>query len=196
MSELKSVCVYCGSSPGAKPDYVASSERLAESFAKQDITLVYGGAHVGIMGAVADRLMALGGKVIGVIPEALVEMEVAHQGLTELHVVADMHERKSKMAELSDGFVSLPGGLGTLEEMFETLTWAQLGMHNKPCGILNVAGFYDGLLSFLDNACNEAFMLSAHRALLIAATEPEELLARMKAYEAQAVSKLDWRKLQ
>ncbi|MCL4161708.1 UNVERIFIED_CONTAM: hypothetical protein GTU68_026150 [Idotea baltica] len=164
--------------------------------AAQGISLVYGGAHVGIMGAVADRLMALGGQAVGVIPEALVEMEVAHQGLTELHVVADMHERKARMAELSDGFVSLPGGLGTLEEMFEMLTWAQLGMHSKPCGILNVAGFYDGLLSFLDNACKEAFMLQAHRDLLIAETEPTALLARMKAYEAQTVSKLDWRKLQ
>ena len=196
MSELNCLCVYCGSSPGAKPDYVASAERLAESMAEQNISLVYGGAHVGIMGAVADRLMALGGRAVGVIPESLVEMEVAHQGLTELHVVADMHERKAKMAELADGFISLPGGLGTLEEMFEMLTWAQLGMHSKPCGLLNVVGFYDGLLSFLDNACQEAFMLPAHRDLLIAETEPKDLIARMKAYEAQSVSKLDWRKLQ
>jgi len=143
VTNIKSLCVYCGSSPGAKPDYVAMAETLAKTMAEQNLGLVYGGAHVGIMGALADRLIALGGTVIGVIPEALVEMEVAHQGLTELHVVADMHERKATMAKLSDGFVSLPGGLGTLEETFEMLTWSQLGFHDKPCGLLNVTGFYD-----------------------------------------------------
>jgi len=196
VTEIKSLCVYCGSSPGAKPDYVAASERLAETMAEQNLSLVYGGAHVGIMGAVSDRLMALGGTVVGVIPEALVEMEVAHQGLTELHVVADMHERKAKMAELADGFVSLPGGLGTLEEMFEMLTWSQLGMHGKPCGLLNVAGFYDDLLRFLDNACTEAFMLAHHRALLIDSTDPNDLITRMKAYVPVVKSKLEWQLLQ
>lgn len=196
MADIKSLCVYCGSSPGAKPDYVAISERLAETMADQELNLVYGGAHVGIMGALADRLMDLGGKVFGVIPEALVEMEVAHQGLTNLHVVADMHERKAKMAELSDGFISLPGGLGTLEEMFETLTWSQLGLHDKPCGLLNVAGFYDDLLRFLDNACSEAFMLPHHRALLIDATDPVELITRMKSYAPEVKSKLEWQQLQ
>lgn len=196
MADIKSLCVFCGSSPGAKPDYIASSEQLAQSMAEQQLSLVYGGAHVGIMGALADRLMALGGKVVGVIPEALVEMEVAHQGLTELHVVADMHERKAKMAELSDGFISLPGGLGTLEEMFEVLTWSQLGLHGKPCGLLNVAGFYDDLLRFLDNACSEAFMLPHHRALLMAETDPDNLIGRMKAYEAEVKSKLEWQLLQ
>ncbi len=196
MTEIKSLCVYCGSSPGAKPDYVALAENLAQSMAEQNLGLVYGGAYVGIMGAVANRLMDLGGRVVGVIPEALVEMEVAHQGLTELHVVADMHERKATMARLSDGFISLPGGLGTLEEMFEMLTWSQLGLHGKPCGLLNVAGFYDDLLRFLDNACSEAFMLPHHRALLIDSTDPEELITRMQAYVPEVKSKLEWQLLQ
>jgi len=164
--------------------------------AEQNLTLVYGGAHVGIMGAVADRLLSLGGRVVGVIPEALVEMEVAHQGLTELHVVADMHERKAKMAELADGFISLPGGLGTLEEMFEMLTWAQLGLHSKPCALLNVAGFYDDLLRFLDNACKEEFMLQVHRDSLLADTDPNALITRMKHYTPKVVSKLSWKQLQ
>jgi len=196
VTEIKSLCVYCGSSPGAKPDYVALSERLAKTMAEQNLGLVYGGAHVGIMGALANRLMDMGGKVVGVIPEALVEMEVAHQGLTELHIVADMHERKATMARLSDGFISLPGGLGTLEEMFEMLTWSQLGLHGKPCGLLNVAGFYDDLLRFLDNACSEKFMLPHHRALLIDSTDPEDLISRMKAYVPEVKSKLDWQLLQ
>ncbi len=196
MTEIKSLCVYCGSSPGAKPDYIALAEKLAQTMAEQNLGLVYGGAHVGIMGAVADRLMSLGGKAVGVIPEALVEMEVAHQGLTELHIVADMHERKATMAKLSDGFISLPGGLGTLEEMFEMLTWSQLGLHGKPCGVLNVAGFYNDLLRFLDNACAEAFMLPHHRELLIDSTDPKDLIARMKEYVPEVKSKLDWQLLQ
>lgn len=187
---MKSLCVFCGSSPGSRPDYIAASERLAEAMAEQNLSLVYGGAHVGIMGAVANHLLALGGKVVGVIPEALVELEVAHQGLTELHVVSNMHERKAKMAALSDGFVSLPGGLGTLEEMFEVLTWAQLGFHDKPCALLDVAGFYDGLLHFLDNARDEGFMKSAHRELLISDTDPKALVARMMQYTPTYTSKL------
>jgi len=196
VTKIKSLCVYCGSSPGAKPDYVALSEQLALTMAEQNLGLVYGGAHVGIMGALANKLMELGGKVTGVIPEALVDMEVAHQGITELHVVADMHERKATMAKLSDGFISLPGGLGTLEETFEMLTWSQLGFHGKPCGLLNVAGFYDDLLRFLDNACSEAFMLPHHRALLIDSTDPNDLIARMRAYVPEVKSKLDWQLLQ
>lgn len=179
MSDLKSICVFCGSSRGARPDYIASSEQLAQSMARQNLALVYGGAHVGIMGAIANELLKLGGKVYGVIPEALVDMEVAHQGLTELYIVKDMHERKAKMAALADGFISLPGGLGTLEEMFEVLTWAQLGFHDKPCGLLNVSGFYDDLLRFLDNANEEGFMRREHRELLIAETDTDELLARL-----------------
>lgn len=179
MAELKSICVFCGSSRGARPDYIAASEQLAQAMARQNLSLVYGGAHVGIMGAIANELLKLGGKVYGVIPEALVDMEVAHEGLTELYIVKDMHERKAKMAALADGFISLPGGLGTLEEMFEVLTWAQLGFHGKPCGLLNVGGFYNDLLSFLDTANEEGFMRREHRELLIAETDTDQLLARL-----------------
>ena len=187
---MKSVCVYCGSSPGAKPDYIAASEQLAEAMAANNQSLVYGGAHVGVMGAVANRLLELGGEVVGVIPKALVELEVAHQGLTKLHVVADMHERKALMAKLADGFVALPGGLGTLEELFEMLTWSQLAFHKKPVGLLNVVGFYDDLLRFLDTACVEGFMRQGHRELLLAETNPAQLLERMKLYKPVYTSKL------
>ena len=155
-----------------------------------NLSLVYGGAHVGIMGAIANELLKLGGQVYGVIPESLVEMEVAHQGLTELYVVKDMHARKAKMADLSDGFISLPGGLGTLEEMFEILTWAQLGFHDKPSGLLNVGGFYNDLLSFLDNSNEEGFMRREHRHLLIDDADPYQLLARLMAYEPAFKPKL------
>jgi uncharacterized protein (TIGR00730 family) len=191
VAEINSLCVFCGSSSGAKPEYVAASHVLADVMAEQGISLVYGGAHVGIMGQVADRLLQAGGKVYGVIPESLVDMEVAHDGLTELHVVNSMHTRKAKMAELSDAFVSLPGGLGTLEEMFEVLTWAQLGFHEKPCGILNVAGFYDQLLSFLDNATEQQFMHESHRQLLMADTDPTALLKKLLAFEPERKSKLE-----
>ncbi len=190
MTSINSLCVYCGSSVGAKSDYVAGSEALAQAMATRGMSLVYGGAHVGIMGAVANRLMSLDGQVYGVIPESLVKLEVAHEGLSELFVVADMHERKAKMADLSDGFVALPGGLGTFEELFEMLTWAQLGFHTKPVGLLNVAGFYDELLRFLDTACEQGFMKQAHRDILIADTDPDTLLDRMNVYEAQYKSKL------
>jgi len=190
MFEVKSICVYCGSSRGARPDYIEASKQLAQAMARQHISLVYGGAHVGIMGAIANELLELGGKVYGVIPEALVDMEVAHQGLTELYVVADMHERKSKMAELADGFISLPGGLGTLEEMFEMLTWAQLGLHDKPCGLLNVSGYYNDLLRFLDHSNEEGFMRREHRQLLIDDASPDQLLARLMDYTPAFIPKL------
>lgn len=190
MSEIKSICVFCGSSRGAKPDYIDASRQLAQSMAKQGITLVYGGAHVGIMGAIADELLKLGGKVVGVIPEALVDMEVAHDGLTELHVVSDMHERKARMADLADGFISLPGGLGTLEEMFEVLTWSQLGFHSKPCGLLNVSGFYDDLLRFLDNANEQGFMRREHRQLLLDDADADSLVNRLISYEPAFIPKL------
>ena len=190
VSNLKSICVFCGSSRGARPDYIEASVQLARAMAEQNLSLVYGGAHVGIMGAIANELLELGGKVYGVIPESLVEMEVAHQGLTELYVVKDMHERKAKMTDLADGFISLPGGLGTLEEMFEVLTWAQLGFHDKPSGLLNVAGYYNDLLSFLDHANNEGFMRREHRQLLIDESEPEQLLARLMNYQPAFIPKL------
>jgi len=169
---------------------VNASHALADALLARDITLVYGGAHVGVMGAIADRLLQGGGRAIGVIPQALVEFEVAHTGLTELHVVPDMHARKAMMADKSDAFVALPGGLGTLEELFEVLTWAQLGFHKKPCGLLNVEGFFDQLLSFLDHATGQAFMQPAHRKLLIDATSPEKLLQQLIAYEPIAAKKL------
>jgi len=190
MTAIRSLCVFCGSSSGASPQYIEASQVLADAMLERDITLIYGGAHVGVMGAIADRLMQGGGRVIGVIPEALMKFEVAHDGLTELHVVSDMHARKAMMAARSDGFVALPGGLGTLEELFEVLTWSQLGIHGKPCGLLNITGFYDGLLAFLNHVAGEAFMTTAHRDLLIAETSPEVLLSRFESYVPAVTSKL------
>ncbi len=158
--------------------------------ASRDITLVYGGAQIGVMGAIADSVLAAGGKVIGVIPQSLVELEIVHNGLTELHIVDDMHQRKAMMAELSDGFIALPGGLGTLEELFEMLTWSQLGFHGKPIGALNVAGYYSSLLTFLDQGVTEGFMKQAHRELLLSDTVASELVDQMIAYEPKITSKL------
>jgi len=190
---IRSLCVFCGSSTGKRDDYTQASHALADALVEADIELVYGGAHVGIMGSLANRVLAGGGKVIGVIPESLVDFEVAHEGLTELMVVADMHARKAAMAERSDGFIALPGGLGTLEELFEVLTWAQLGFHKKPCGLLNISGFYDGLLTFLDHACGEDFMKPQHRNLVMADTDPHSLLERFANHEptAPVAPKLD-----
>ena len=190
MRNLNAICVYCGSSPGRQPIYIDAAHRLAEQLHKENITLVYGGAHVGVMGAIADRLLELGGRVIGVIPTALVDFEVAHEGLSELIVVKDMHERKAKMAALSDGFIALPGGLGTLEELFEALTWSQLGFHDKPCGLLNIEGFYDQLLSFLDNASAEQFMRKEHRNLLLASDSAEQIIEHMRRFESPGTAKL------
>lgn len=190
MSELKSICVFCGSSRGARPDYIAASEKLAQAMVERNLSLVYGGAHVGIMGAIANEVLRLGGNAYGVIPESLVDMEVAHPGLTELYVVGDMHERKAKMTDLSDGFISLPGGLGTLEEMFEVLTWAQLGFHDKPSGLLNVGGFYNNLLGFLDHANEEGFMRREHRQLLLDDADPDKLLTRLIEFKPAFKPKL------
>ncbi|MBX2839646.1 MAG: TIGR00730 family Rossman fold protein [Gammaproteobacteria bacterium] len=191
MSSLRSICVYCGSSRGAKPDYVAGAQKLATELVARDITLVYGGAHVGVMGAIADQVLSAGGRVVGVIPQALVDVEVAHDDLTELVVVGDMHERKALMAERSDGFIALPGGLGTLEELFEVLTWSQLDLHQKPCGLLNVAGYFDRLLGFLDHARDERFMRDAHRQLLISDSDPGGLIDRMGRYKAVKTLKVE-----
>ena len=160
---MNRLCVFCGSSPGRHPAYLAAAAELGTVLAKRRIGLVYGGASIGLMGAVADAARAAGGEVIGVIPRALVEFEVAHTGLADLRIVASMHERKALMAELSEGFVALPGGIGTLEELFEVWTWGQLGSHRKPCALLNVAGFYDRLLGFLDFVADEAFLRPVHR---------------------------------
>ena len=185
----KAVCVYCGSSPGERPDYVEGARALGRTIARRGATLVYGGAKVGCMGAVADAALAVGGRVVGVIPEALMAKELAHTGLTDLHVVPSMHARKTLMAELSDGFVALPGGVGTLEEIFEMWTWAQLGHHGKPCALLDVAGYWRKLVAFLDHQVEEGFVRGAHRDMLIVDHEPERLLARMDRYQAPVVQK-------
>jgi len=177
-------CVFCGSSPGARPDYAASARALGEELARRGIRLVYGGANVGLMGEVADASLAHGGSVTGVIPASLVEKEVAHYGLEDLRIVASMHERKSVMADLADGFVALPGGYGTLEELLEILTWAQLGSHAKPCALLNVCGYFDPLREMLDRAVVERFLSPAHREMLIVSDSPGDVLDRMAAYEA------------
>jgi uncharacterized protein (TIGR00730 family) len=180
---IRRVCVFCGSRPGNRPEYVAAARKLGGLLAERGIGLVYGGASVGIMGAVADATLRGGGEVIGVIPQALVRHELAHNHLTELRVVASMHERKALMADLSDGVIALPGGFGTFEELFETLTWSQLGIHDKAFGVLNVGGFYDGLLALIDHAVTEGFIPEAHRALVLEATEPEAMLDLLTTYE-------------
>jgi uncharacterized protein (TIGR00730 family) len=183
---MNRLCVFCGSSPGRDPAYLAVAAELGTLLAKRRIGLVYGGAGIGLMGTLADAAQAAGGEVIGVIPRALVEWEVAHAGLADLRIVASMHERKALMAELSDGFIAMPGGIGTLEELFEVWTWAQLGSHRKPCALLNVFGFYDRLLGFLDFVVDEAFLRPVHRNMLLVGETPEGLLKNMEAYRAPA----------
>ncbi len=189
---MKSVCVYCGSSPGAHADYADAAEVLGRALAAHGLELVYGGAGKGLMGRVADAALAAGGRVVGVIPRSLVDKEIAHGGLDELHVVASMHERKALMAELADAFVALPGGFGTLEEIVETLTWAQLGFHAKPCGLLNVRGYYDELLAFVSRAVREGFLRREHRDMLLVESQPGRLLDRFADYAPPSVTK--WRR--
>jgi len=183
------VCVFCGSSAGAGTAYAGGARRLGEALVAAGTGLVYGGAHVGLMGILADTVLAAGGEVTGVIPHALEELEIAHRGLTSLHVVGSMHERKALMAELADGFISLPGGIGTLEEMFEILTWAQLGLHRKPCGLLDVDGYFVGLLQFLDRMVDQGFLRTVHREMILVESEPERLLARFESYQPPGVVK-------
>ena len=179
---MRSVCVYCGSSTGKDHVYVETAIDMGKTLAKHGLDLVYGGGNIGIMGIVADSTLNSGGRAIGVIPQALVDREIAHQGLTELHITDDMHQRKSKMAELSDAFIALPGGLGTLEEIFEIWTWNQLGLHKKPIALLNTKDYYSGLLHFLDNAVEEGFIKEAHRHLVIVNSDPQELVMQLKTY--------------
>tara|TARA_R110000782_G_scaffold247564_3_gene334366 strand:- start:930 stop:1469 length:540 start_codon:yes stop_codon:yes gene_type:complete len=179
---MKNICVYCGSSSGRRPEYSYAARSLAKALTSRGIGLVYGGASVGIMGEIADAVLASGGEVIGVIPQALADKEVAHEGLTGLKVVGSMHERKQVMMDLSDGFIALPGGLGTQEELFEVLTWAQLGLHTKPCGLLNVEGYYDKLCAFLNHAVGEQFVKTHHREMLLVENSPEKLLTLMETY--------------
>lgn len=178
---MKSICVYCGSSAGANPIYMEASKQLGTALASAGLDVVYGGADVGLMNQVADAALSHGGRVIGVIPKAFA-YKIKHVGLSELHVVESMHQRKALMADLSDGFIALPGGFGTLDELFEMLTWAQLGFHSKPCGLLNVGGYYDQLLGFLDHVADQGFMRSQHRNMLQVATTPTSLLSLFQAY--------------
>ena len=186
---MRRICVFCGSNPGRLPAYREAATRLGRLLAMRRIGVVYGGASVGLMGTVADAALAAGGEVIGVIPRALMDRELGHRKLTALHVVESMHARKRMMADLSDAFVALPGGAGTLEEICEIWTWAQLGDHEKPCGLLNVAGFYDKLVAFLDHATTEGFMRAEHRGMLTAANTGEALLAAFASYRAPRVQK-------
>jgi len=189
MFDLRRVCVFCGSSSGRLPAYDAAAADFGRLLAERGIEIVYGGGRVGLMGTLADACLAAGGRVIGVIPEALATKELAHQGCTSLHVVGSMHERKALMAELSDAFVALPGGIGTFEELFEVWTWGQLGFHRKPCGLLNSAGFYDRLLEFLGHAADEQFMRPEHLTMLAQSDDAGALLAQLAAYTPPDVRK-------
>lgn len=189
MAALASVCVFCGASPGGDPAYAAAARAMGHALAERGLRLVYGGARVGLMGVLADAAMASGGEVVGVMPDALVDKEIGHQGLTRLEVVGSMHERKARMAELSDGFIALPGGVGTLEEIFEIWTWGQLGFHAKPAAFLNVRGYYDGLRSFLDHSVAEAFLRAPHRDMVIFREDVTEVLDALAAYVPPVVEK-------
>jgi uncharacterized protein (TIGR00730 family) len=184
---VRRLCVFCGSSPGARPAYGQAAEELGRLLVAEDIGLVYGGGKVGLMGRLADAVMAEGGEAIGVMPEALVAKEIGHPGLDDLRVVGSMHERKALMAELSDGFVALPGGLGTVEELFEVYTWSQLGLHLKPCALLDVDGFYEGIAAWLSHAVAERFLREDHRAMLIVEREPAVLIERLRRFEPAAI---------
>lgn len=179
---IKRLCVFCGSAQGNKPEYAENGRLLGRLLVEHGIQLVYGAGHVGMMGVLADAVLQAGGQATGVIPQALVEKELAHTGLTQMHVVETMHQRKALMVELSDGFVALPGGYGTLDELFEVLTWAQLGMHSKPIGLLNIGGYFDALLGWLDHALAEGFLRAKHHQLLIVAAKPEVMIERILAF--------------
>ena len=185
---MRQICVFCGSRSGVSYAYEEGARRLGWALAKAGITLVYGGGRVGLMGVLADTVLGSGGEVIGVIPKALVRREVSHAGLSDLRVVGSMHERKALMSELSEGFVMLPGGIGTLEEFFEVLSWAQLGVHSKPCGLLNIEDYYEPLLAFLDHAVVRGFLSEQHRSMVLVKTEPELLLKAFARYQAPEVA--------
>lgn len=189
VTPLKRVCVFAGSNTGVRAEYREAAVELGRVLAERGLTLVYGGARVGLMGSVADAVLASGGQAIGVIPEALVAKEVAHRGLTELRIVPSMHERKALMSDLADAFIALPGGWGTWEELFEVLTWAQLGLHRKPCGLLNVLGYFDPLLSFVDHSIQEGFVRREHRSMICVDTVPHALLDQLSASQPPLVQK-------
>jgi uncharacterized protein (TIGR00730 family) len=188
-ARLRRVCVFCGSNAGRRPEYADAAREMGRVLVERGLGLVYGGGKVGLMGIVADTVLAGGGEAVGVIPEALMAREVGHAGLTEIHVVGTMHARKAMMADLADGFVALPGGFGTFEEFCEVLTWSQLGFHPKPCGLLNVAGYYDPLLALFDHVAAEGFVPAPHRALVIEETDPARLLDRFAAFRPPSTSK-------
>jgi uncharacterized protein (TIGR00730 family) len=184
---MRRLCVFCGSSPGARPAYGEAAEQLGRLLVAEGIGLVYGGGKVGLMGSLADAVLADGGEAIGVLPEALVAKEIGHPGLSDLRVVGSMHERKALMADLSDGFVALPGGLGTVEELFEVYTWSQLGLHVKPCGLLDVEGYYDGIAAWLTHAVEERFLREDQREMLIVERDPRALIDRLRRFEPAAI---------
>lgn len=186
---MKSICVFCGSSAGNDPSYKNAALQTGKLLAENKITLVYGGGKVGLMGAIADEVLKYGGEVIGVIPQFLVDKEVAHQQINEMIVVQSMHERKQKMSELADGFMTLPGGIGTFEEFYEVLTWGQLNLHQKPIGLLNAGGYYDLMLQFLDHSMKTGFLRTQSWELVLTSSEPEELLNKMK--QAAMIKNLD-----
>ena len=183
------ICVFCGSSPGGREAYARVAAELAGYLVARNIGIVYGGGRRGLMGALADAAMAAGGEVIGIMPRAMVEKEYAHRGISDLRIVGSMHERKARMAELSDAFIALPGGYGTFEEFCEVLTWSQLGLHRKACGILNVEGYFDHLLTFFDHAVAEGFVKPVHREMVISADNPEALVYKLLAYEVPITEK-------
>jgi uncharacterized protein (TIGR00730 family) len=189
VSEIRRLAIFCGSNPGVRPDYVEAARSLGRLLAQRGIGIVYGGSNVGLMAALADAMTGEFGDIIGVIPRMLVDREVANTALTDLRIVDSMHQRKAMMAELADGFIALPGGIGTLEEFFETWTWGQLGMHTKPCGLLNVAGYFDPLLEFLDHAVAERFVRDVHRGMIVVESDPAALLSRFESYEPPRVVK-------
>jgi len=189
---LKKLCAFCGSSPGARPEYAEAARALGRELLRRGIGLVYGGGRVGLMYELARTVHEGGGEVIGVIPKGMVERELAYTDLRDLRVIGTMHERKALMAELADGFVALPGGLGTIEEIFEVLTWAQLGIHLKPCGFLDTAGYFDRLLEFLDQAVRERFIQPEHRAMILVDAAPGSLLAKFEAYEPPLADMARW----
>ena len=186
---LKNICVFCGSRSGSRPEYTQGARMLGAALARRDLALIYGGAKVGLMGTVADAAREAGGAVIGIIPQGLVRKEVAHHALDDLRIVGSMHERKAQMAELADAFIALPGGFGTFEEFFEVVTWAQIGLHRKPCALLNVAGYYDPLLALIDHAVAEDFAPPAHRRLIVTDTDVNRLLDTLSHYETPLVEK-------
>lgn len=186
---MNRICVFCGSNPGRRPEYADAAREMGRVLVERGLGLVYGGGNVGLMGVVADTVLAGGGEVTGVIPEALMAREVGHAGLTALHVVRTMHERKAMMADLADAFVALPGGFGTFEEFCEVLTWSQLGFHPKPCGLLNVAGYYDPLLALFDRGVEEGFIPGKHRGLVIEDTDPARLIDRFAAFRPPTTGK-------